>query len=202
LTPIREERVGEQANSGKSEFESLLGMLKAMAHESRLRLLGILASRQCSVEELATMLGLRMPTISHHLASLREAGLVSLKKDGNTHLYRLDDVALAKLRKNFRSSGELAGIVDESSFGNWNRTVLRAFVTGNKLKEIPASGKKRQVVLRWLVEKLEPGRRYPERRLDEILQRHHPDSATLRRELVASKLLKRTRAGLYSRPDR
>ena len=147
------------------------------------------------------MLGLRTPTISHHLARLREAGLVSLQRDGNTHLYRLDDVALAKLRKSFRSSGEVAGIVDESSLGDWDRTVLRAFVAGQKLKQLPTSRKKRQVVLRWLVGKLEPGRRYPERRLDDILRRHHPDTTTLRKEMLANKLLKRTRAGVYWRPD-
>ena len=79
--------------------------------------------------------------------------------------------------------------------------MLRAFVAGQKLKQLPSSRKKRQVVLRWLVEKLEPGRRYPERRLDDILRRHHPDTTTLRKEMLANKLLKRTRAGVYWRPD-
>ena len=189
--------MAQRANA--SDFDALLGMLKAMAHESRLRLLGILASRQCSVEELATMLRLKTPTVSHHLAMLRGAGLVCLQKEGNTHLYRLDDVGLAQLRKSFRSAGEVAGIVDESKLGDWDRKVLEAFVRGQKLREIPASRKKRQVILRWLADKLEPGRRYPERRLDAILQRHHADSATLRREMIASKLLKRTRDGVYWR---
>ena len=163
----KSDRKSEGSRNGspiESQFEGLLGMLKAMAHESRLRLLGILASRQCSVEELATMLRLKTPTISHHLACLREAGLVSMQQEGNTHLYRLDDVALAKLRKSFRSSGEVAGIVDESTLGNWDRTVLRAFVNGQKLRAIPASRNKRQVILRWLADKLEFRRRYPERR--------------------------------------
>jgi DNA-binding transcriptional ArsR family regulator len=191
--------MGERASEG--DFEGLLGMLKAMAHESRLRLLGILASRQCSVEELATMLGLKTPTISHHLARLREAGLVCMQRDGNTHLFRLDDVALAKLRKSFRSPGEIAGLVDESSLGDWDREVLKAFVSGQKLRDIPTSGKKRQVILRWLASKLEAGRRYSEQRLDEILLRHHWDSTTLRRELVASKIVKRTREGVYSLAD-
>jgi hypothetical protein len=124
-----------------------------------------------------------------------------MQRDGNTHLYRLDDVGLARLRKSFRSPGEIAGIIDESELGNWDREVLKAFVNGQKLRDIPASRKKRQVILRWLADKLEAGRRYPEARLNEILLRHHADSATLRHELVASKLLRRTRDGVYVRAN-
>jgi len=184
-----------------SEFESVLAMLKAVGHESRLRLVAILSSRQCSVEELATMLGLRTPTISHHLAVLREAGLVTLKRDRNTHLYRLDDVGLTQLRKTFRSSGQLAGLVDESEFGNWDEQVLQSCLSGRKLQVIPSSGRKRLVVLRWLASRFELGQRHSERRVREVLTRHHGDAENLTRELVAARLLQRTRDGHYLRVE-
>ena len=53
---------------------------------------------------------------------------------------------------------------------------------GERLKEIPASRKKREVILRWLAERFEVRRRYSEAEVNELLQRYHPDSATLRRE--------------------
>src|SRR4051812_19082702 len=61
--------------------------------------LGILATRECSVEELAALLELRAPTVSHHLARLKDLGLVAMRADGNTHLYHLECDALRTLSK-------------------------------------------------------------------------------------------------------
>jgi DNA-binding transcriptional ArsR family regulator len=58
------------------EFEALLQFFKVLADENRLKLLGILATRDYSVEELAALMQLKAPTISHHLARLKEPGLV------------------------------------------------------------------------------------------------------------------------------
>ncbi|MCZ6784644.1 MAG: DUF2087 domain-containing protein [Proteobacteria bacterium] len=49
-----------------------------------------------------------------------------------------------------------------------------------------------------LLRRFEEGRDYPEPELNEILKRHHPDCATLRREFIASKLMTRER-GVYRR---
>jgi DNA-binding transcriptional ArsR family regulator len=193
--------MGAPRDKGQSEFETLLAMLKAVGDASRLRLLAIVASRQCSVEELASMLGLRTPTVSHHLAVLRKAGLVTLKRDGNTHLYRLDDVALAQLRKNFRSSGQLSRLISEFELGDWDKEVLQSCLVGRKLRELPSGRKKRAVILRWLAGRFERGHRYPERSVRETIARHHADCEMLMRELVAARLLKRTRDGHYLRTE-
>ena len=44
----------------------LLQFFKALAHESRLRLLGLVATREHSVQELAALVALKEPTVSHH----------------------------------------------------------------------------------------------------------------------------------------
>ena len=62
---------------------------------------------------------------------------------------------------------------------------------GERLRDIPASHKKRDVILRWLVERFEPSERYPELAVNAIIQRHHPDASTLRRELVGAGLMAR-----------
>ena len=63
--------------------------LKALAHESRLIILCILAQGEKSVSELEQELNLRQPTVSQQLARLRADGLVSTRRDGKTIYYSL-----------------------------------------------------------------------------------------------------------------
>jgi hypothetical protein len=77
--------------------------------------------------------------------------------------------------------------------------ILKDFFEGQRLKEIPSSRKKREVVLRWLASQFERDRQYPEKELNAVIQRHHPDYATLRRELIGAELLRRD-AGVYWKP--
>ena len=63
--------------------------LKALAHESRLMILCILAEGEKSVTELERMLALRQPTVSQQLARLRANGLVATRRDGKAVYYKL-----------------------------------------------------------------------------------------------------------------
>jgi len=63
--------------------------LKALAHESRLIILCILAEGEKSVSELEHELELRQPTVSQQLARLRADGLVSTRRDGKVIYYSL-----------------------------------------------------------------------------------------------------------------
>ena len=63
--------------------------LKALAHESRLLILCILAESEKSVSELEDLLNLRQPTVSQQLARLRADGLVSTRRDGKAVYYSL-----------------------------------------------------------------------------------------------------------------
>lgn len=63
--------------------------LKALAHESRLMILCILAEGEKSVGELEDLLALRQPTVSQQLARLRADGLVSTRRDGKAIYYAL-----------------------------------------------------------------------------------------------------------------
>jgi DNA-binding transcriptional ArsR family regulator len=63
--------------------------LKALAHESRLMMLCILAEGEKSVTELEQLLELRQPTVSQQLARLRADGLVAARRDGKTIYYSL-----------------------------------------------------------------------------------------------------------------
>ena len=67
----------------------LLLFFKALADETRLKIVGLLADTAYSGEALAERLDLKPATVSHHLARLAEAGLVDAQMDGHAKLYRL-----------------------------------------------------------------------------------------------------------------
>ncbi|MCG8353618.1 MAG: DUF2087 domain-containing protein, partial [Chloroflexales bacterium] len=80
----------------------------------------------------------------------------------------------------------------------WESKVLKTFFDGDLLTQIPSTRKKRSVILKWLANRFELGVQYPEKEVNAIIKRHHPDTATLRRELIANKLMQRE-GGVYWR---
>jgi hypothetical protein len=179
-------------------LDQVLAYLKALADGARLRIIGLLASEERSVSELADLLALRSPTVSHHLALLASLGLVSQRAEGTTHYYRVRWEALREIRALLSTPERLAALAETSTQDHWERKVLSDFFEGERLKEIPAQRKKRDVILRWLAERFTPGQAYTEPEVNAVLKRYHPDSATLRRELVGLRLLTRER-GVYRR---
>jgi hypothetical protein len=70
--------------------------------------------------------------------------------------------------------------------------VLRNFLTADgRLHTIPSKHAKLLVVLDHLAQSFEPGRTYPEREVNAIIERFHPDYAALRRHLVDNQFLTR-----------
>lgn len=69
-------------NSGK--------IFEVLAEPNRRKILDLILVRERSVSELVDLLSLSQPGISKHLRILREAGLVSLRKDAKHHMYRLN----------------------------------------------------------------------------------------------------------------
>jgi len=179
-------------------FDSLLAFFKALGDKSRLKIVGALANREYSVGELAETLELREPTVSHHLARLREVGLVCRRVDGTVHTYALQTTFLEQMSKQVFTAQGLATMDTPINPDAWRQKVLASFFEGEVLTSIPASRKKRQVILDWLAERFERERRYTEPEVNAILTRHHPDCATLRRELVGCDLMTRER-GVYWR---
>jgi len=182
----------------QEQLNALLQFFKVMANESRLKLLGHLANGERSVGELAQLVELREPTVSHHLATMKELGLVTVRADGNVRYYKLDSKSLEQMSKDVFSRSNLATLVDKSHTPTWEEKVLQAFVRNGRIKDDPAQGKKRLVILRWLADQVEPGVRYPEKAFNELLNKYHPDHATWRRYLVDEGLIMREK-GIYWR---
>ncbi len=69
----------------------MLDILKALADPTRLRLMGLLARGEFTVQELTEMLGMGQSRISRHLKILGDAGIVSVKRQGTWGYYRQSD---------------------------------------------------------------------------------------------------------------
>ena len=78
-------------------FKAQAQLFRALSHPVRLRILDILARQEACVCHLTVVLGQRQPYVSQQLATLREAGLVTDRRDGTLIYYRLADDLLATL---------------------------------------------------------------------------------------------------------
>jgi biotin operon repressor len=173
----------------------LVAIFKALANSSRLKIIGLLARQPYSVEQLAALLGLKPPTVSHHLSKLSEVGLVGAKAEGYYSMYYLDESALKKTRLLF-SKLDLSDAVADMDMDAYDRKVVKDYSTSKgRLKTLPAQRKKLEAILRYVVKPFEPGHRYSEKEVNDILRRFHDDTASLRRELVGSGLMKREGGG-------
>ncbi len=63
---------------------------KAFGDRTRLRIVALLADKELTVNEIVAVIGLSQPTISRHLAVLRQAEVVHDRRDGQKVYYRLD----------------------------------------------------------------------------------------------------------------
>jgi hypothetical protein len=76
---------------------------------------------------------------------------------------------------------------------------LRAFIRDGRITAMPAKHSRRRLLLDQVAQAFEPGRRYPEPVVDEILKAVFDDHCTLRRYLVDEEFLSRTASGVYWR---
>lgn len=85
---------------GRSQAERLAGMLKAVADPTRLQLISLIKASpdgEACVCDLTAPLGLRQPTVSHHLKVLVEAGLLVRERRATWVWYALVPGALDSL---------------------------------------------------------------------------------------------------------
>ena len=87
-----------EANDPLAAPQSVVRLHRALGDETRLRILKLLAGRDLYLTEIAQQLDLSKPTIKHHLALLRSAGLVTITESGTVIYYslrrnRLDDAS-------------------------------------------------------------------------------------------------------------
>jgi DNA-binding transcriptional ArsR family regulator len=177
-------------------LQNVVQLYKLFLDENRLKILGSLAQKANTVHELARVFGLKEPLVSRHLIKLGEAGLVRSHIEDQQTWYELDLEFLHGLKKDLFAYEGLtpatSGEEDEAD------KVLRNYLEGERLTQIPVKHSKRMIILAWLADKFETGMKYPEKTVNETLKRHHPDCASLRRALVDHGFMQRE-GGVYWR---
>jgi DNA-binding transcriptional ArsR family regulator len=73
---------------------SVVERLRALADESRLRILMRLREGECNVTTLTEELGIAQASVSKHLTVMREVGIVEVTRSGNTAIYRVKDASV------------------------------------------------------------------------------------------------------------
>jgi DNA-binding transcriptional ArsR family regulator len=87
--------------------DTIATLLRTLGQPERLKILLAIGREEACVCHLEAALGLRQATISQHLMALRQAGLVSTRRDGRNIYYRLEDLSLLSF---IRQAGEQAGL--------------------------------------------------------------------------------------------
>ena len=155
-------------------------LVALLAEPDRLKALATVALGANNLPDVAEYAGLQPKAAAKALSRLVSSGLV---EGGSGEGYR---VRYETLREAVRPAADESEPAEES--GN---EVVRRFISKGRLLSIPAARSKRLLVLDHLAELFEPGRRYPEPEVNELLGRYHPDYAMLRRYLVDDGFLDR-----------
>ena len=184
-------------------LQDLLEFFKALSDANRLKIVGLLAQQPLSVGQLAEMLKLRPSTVSNHLSYLSHAGLVSARAESYYNIYRLEQGVIDAMARRLLASGTLPGVASDVDVDAYDRKVIANFTCADgRIKTFPAQRKKFEAILRYVLRVFEPGVRYTEKQVNEMLSRFHEDTATLRRELVDYGWLKRAGGGgVYWKPE-
>ncbi len=184
-------------SDGTDNARELARLLKVIADESRLRILGLLAEGPLVGKEIAARLELTPPTVSHHMRKLVDAGIVTATSDAQMQRYALNgDLLLAMRRAPLEPEPETSPASTDDEDAAYRAKVLRNFFDGERLKTIPAQRKQRVIVLQKLMERFDPAQSYAEREVNDLLRPAHDDVASLRRELVDYGFMTRER-GIY-----
>jgi hypothetical protein len=185
------------ATEGRDNARELAMLLKVIADESRLRILGLLAGGPLVGREIAAQLDLTPPTVSHHMRKLVNAGIVTATSDAQMQRYALNTELLLDMRRSpLGPPPQGTDAEEQDTAAAYRAKVLRNFFDGERLKSIPAQRKQRVIILQKLLERFDPARTYPEREVNELLRPAHDDVASLRRELVDYGFMTRER-GIY-----
>lgn len=169
----------------------VIALFKCLSDRSRLQILKSLLQGPMYVELLAERLNLTPPTISFHLKKLESVGLVYSVKEQYYIIYHLNEKSLD--RKMIDLIREESAEIEQQAQReeNYRKKVLESFFEYGKLKTIPVQRKKRLIILQEICNSFEKGRKYTEKEVNLIIADFHDDFCTLRREMIAEKLMAR-----------
>lgn len=174
-----------------------VALFKCLSDRSRLQILKSLAIEDMYVERLSERLGLTAATVSFHLKKLSDAGAVTSYKSQYYTMYLLNksvfETSLLDILMEKTDETQLAAERDKA----YRKKVIDAFFEYGKLKSIPSQRKKERIVLEVIAESFEYDKTYTEREVNIIIADFNDDFCTIRRDMIAEKLLARNSDGYW-----
>ncbi len=172
---------------GRDKLKENLELLKLIADETRLEILGILLKEDSYVEKIACELSLTPATICYHLKKMESAGVVNCSRSQFYIIYSLNREIFDKPLFELIKKDE--GIVDTEE--KYKKVVISNFFKYGRLTQIPTQRKKREIVLAEMLKQFDFDRRYEEKEVNEVILRYHEDYCTIRREMIAFGMMTR-----------
>ncbi len=75
----------------EDNFIEIALLFQQMSDSTRLKILWLLTHEEVCVYDIAAILGIKAPAVSHHLRSLRQLGLINYRREGKHAFYSLAD---------------------------------------------------------------------------------------------------------------
>lgn len=152
-------------------------ILKALADNSRLKIVAYLLSGPKFVEQIAKQLNISVSTASFHLEKLKAAGLVRDKREQYYKTYSLSENALSTRLIDLVSDGEADG-------REFEREVIKEYFEGDKIVRLPVQKMKRKAVLERVAQRLVKKGGYTQKELFIELSEYFEDFILLKNELI------------------
>lgn len=162
----------------KHENQTVI-LFKALADESRLKIISILMKQDSYSEYLASKLNLTAPTITYHMEKLVNANIVRGTKIQHYTIYSINkEIMNTQIGELVKSA---IAIDDDVTY---EKKVIGHFFEYGRLKKIPSQLKKREIVIGYIASKFELGKEYSEKQVVAEITAMHDDHCTIKRDLI------------------
>ena len=159
-------------------------LLKALADDTRLRILNALKEKDMYVELLAERLMLTPPTISFHLKKLQDAGLVDTRREQYYTVYSLRKEAFGISLDELLFSSDDSLPAEAPREEQYRRKVLKSFMPDGFYRALPAQIKKRMIIYEEIFKRFDPEKSYTEAEVNEVIGQVHEDFCSVRRDFI------------------
>lgn len=155
-------------------------LFKALADESRLKIISILMRQDSYPEYLACKLNLTAPTITYHMEKLVNANIVRGTKMQYYTIYSINKEIMNS------QIGELVkSAIEFDKDERYENKVIGNFFEYGRLKKIPTQLKKREIVIGYIASRFELGNEYSEKQFAAEITAMYDDHCAVKRELIA-----------------
>lgn len=170
---------------------SSVNLFKALADNSRLRILENLKKEPMYGELLAERLGLAPSTLSFHLKKLMACGLITSNKEQYYVLYSLNNKFLDKKLEDLLITEDSKLVEEQSREEKYKEKVLKTFFEYGYVSQMPVQKKKKDIIIMEIFRAFEKGKEYTEKEVNEIIRNYYEDYCLIRRTFIEYKLMSR-----------